>query len=96
MNQSSINDKVESKETCSSFLPEGDLSALISAALVDQALCELLLTNPCATFEFTYGTESFKLTPDERELLLSVKNPASLADLAQQITENYVNAQHNN
>ena len=75
------------------FLPEGDLGALISVALVDQALCELLLTNPCEAFEFTYGTESFNLTPTERELLLSVKTPASLADLAQQVTKNYADIQ---
>lgn len=89
-----INTAIETKTTCASFLSKGDLSALISAALVDQALCELLLTNPREAFEFTYGTETFNLTSSERELLLSVKNPTSLADLAQQVTKNYANTQH--
>ena len=86
---------IETETTCASFLSKGDLGALISAALVDQALCELLLTNPREAFEFTYGTESFNLSPNEKELLLSVKTPTSLADLAQQVTKNYADSQRN-
>ena len=89
-----ITKTIKTETVCASFLPKGDLSALISAALVDQALCELLLTNPREAFEFTYGTESFNLSPNERELLLSVKTPTSLADLAQQVTKNYADSQH--
>lgn len=93
-NKISENTAIEAEIMCESCLPEGDLGALISAALVDKHLCKLLLTNPYKAFEFTYGTESFKLTPNERELLLSVKNPTSLADLAQQVTKNYADTQH--
>ena len=75
MTNKSLKTTAEAEMTYTTFLPEGDLSALISAALVDKRLCNLLLTNPNETFEFTYGTESFRLTPTERELLLSVKKP---------------------
>ena len=93
-NKTPDNKKIETELITSFFLPEGDLSVLISAALVDRDLCELLLTNPGETVEFSYGTEFFKLNLTEIELLLSVKNPASLADLVQQVTKKYAAILH--
>lgn len=60
--------------TCS---PE--LSRLISAAVVNKAFCRLLLRDPATALESGYLGESFRLPPNERALVLSIK-ASSLAD----------------
>lgn len=72
--------------------PNGELSRLIAAAVVDRKFCELLLVNPAAALESSYGSESFNLTPEEKALVLSIQYPTSLADFAAQLTKNYCKA----
>jgi len=75
-----------------SLSPNGELSRLIAAAVVDQRFRELLLENPVAALESNYGSESFHLTPEEKALVLSIQCPTSLADFAEQLTKNYLKA----
>lgn len=72
--------------------PNGELSRLIAAAVVDRKFCKLLLENPAVALEANYGSESFHLTPQEKALVLSVQCPTSLADFAEQLTKNYLKA----
>jgi hypothetical protein len=69
--------------------PNGELSRLISAAVVDRKFRELLLENPTVALESNYGREGFCLSSEEKDLVLSVQQPASLADFAMQIAESY-------
>lgn len=80
------------KTTPTLAVPNGSMSRLMAAALVDQQFCRALLSNPMAAVERGFGNESFNLTPVERKLVLSVKNPASLPDFARQLIHNYNNA----
>ena len=85
-----IQNQISPSSTLSS--PNGELSRLIAAAVVDRKFCELLLENPAVALESNYGGESFHLTHVEKELVLSVQYPTSLADFAAQLTNNYCKA----
>ena len=67
--------------------PNGDLSRLIAAAVVDQTFRALLLDDPREALESTYGTETFHLTDEEKKTILSVQCATSLADFAMQLVE---------
>jgi hypothetical protein len=71
----------------SSTLPtNGELSRLITAAVVNQKFCNLLLTNPATALATGYGGESFYLTTEEQELILSIQ-ATTLADFATQLAD---------
>jgi hypothetical protein len=65
----------------------GELSRLISAAVVSHEFCNLLLANPAAALATGYHGESFRLTWEERQLILSI-HASSLAGFAMQLAEN--------
>ena len=67
----------------------GEISRLLSAALVDRQFCNLLLTKPDLALANGYCGESFQLSPKDRQFFLASKSN-SLADLA----ENWVNFNH--
>ena len=62
-----------------------DICRLISAAVVSQEFCELLLTNPNLALNIGYNGETFDLPPEERMLVLSIQ-AESLQDFAKQLT----------
>ena len=65
----------------------GELSRLISAAVVNREFCKLLLTEPKQALAAGYKGETFQLTPEEYRLVLSIQ-AKSLADFATQLTKN--------
>ena len=58
-----------------------EMSRLVSAALVDQGFCRLLLSNPLAALSRGYNGETFDLSAVERSFVLSVQ-AESLTDFA--------------
>ena len=65
----------------------GGLSRLVTAAVINQKFCDLLLTSPTTALASGYSGESFDLTPEERELVLSIR-ASSLTDFAVKLTRN--------
>jgi hypothetical protein len=63
------------------------LSRLLSAAVINQEFCDLLLTEPAAAVTAGYNGEAFQLETDEQELVRSIC-ATSLADFAQQLSQN--------
>lgn len=64
----------------------GELSRLVTAAVVNQEFCNLLLTNPKLALAAGYKGEVFRLTPEEYRLILSIR-ATSLADFARQLAK---------
>lgn len=64
-----------------------EMSRLITAAVVNQEFCNLLLTDPAMAVATGYNGESFHLATEEQELVLSIR-ATSLADFAKQLTKN--------
>jgi dihydrodipicolinate synthase/N-acetylneuraminate lyase len=67
--------------------PNGELSRLVTAAVVNQRFCNLLLSSPMVALAAGYNGESFHLTLEERELVVSIR-ASSLTDFATQLTGN--------
>jgi hypothetical protein len=65
----------------------GGLSRLVTAAVINRKFRDLLLTNPTTALASGYSGESFDLTPEERNLVLSIR-ASSLTDFAVQLTRN--------
>lgn len=63
------------------------LSRLISAAVVNREFCSLLLADPAGALTTGYNGESFQLPMEEQELVRSI-HATSLADFAQQLSQN--------
>jgi len=62
-----------------------ELSRLLTAAVINQKFCNLLLTNPATAMAIGYNGEPFSLASEERDLILSI-HAKSLADFAMQLT----------
>jgi hypothetical protein len=62
-----------------------ELSRLLSAAVVNQRFCRLLLSNPATALATGYNGESFRLAKEEKDLVLSIQ-AKTLEDFARQIT----------
>jgi hypothetical protein len=65
----------------------GEMSRLVTAAVVNKKFCDLLLTSPAAALAAGYNGESFYLTPQEQEVVISIR-ASSLTDFAIQLTGN--------
>jgi len=63
---------------------KAELSRLITAAVVSQKFCDLLLSDPAMALATGYGGESFSLSAEEQELILSIR-ATSLTDFAMQL-----------
>jgi hypothetical protein len=72
--------------------PNGELSRLMAAAVVNRKFRDLLLANPAAALEASQGEESFNLTPDEKALIFPIQHAQSLADFASELINNHVKA----
>jgi hypothetical protein len=66
--------------------PSANISRLITAAVVNQGFCRLLLTNPEKAIASGYNGEAFRLDLREKELVLSIQ-ANSLADFAIKISK---------
>jgi hypothetical protein len=65
---------------------QGGISRLLTAAVVDTAFRNLLLTNPKLVLSSGYNGEQFSLNREEQETLLSIR-ATSLSDFANQWIE---------
>jgi hypothetical protein len=63
----------------------GELSRLLTAAVVNQRFCKLLLANPASALASGYNGESFRLGKEEHDFILSIQ-AKNLADFARQLT----------
>ncbi len=71
---------------CSNDPRDGkELSRLMNAAIVNKEFCSMLLTNPAGALASGCNGESFCLSPDEEQLVLSIR-ASSLVDFARQLT----------
>jgi hypothetical protein len=62
------------------------LSNLFEAAIINNQFCQLLLSKPQKAIKQGYLGNSFELTPEEQNLIISI-NAKSLSDLAHQVTK---------
>ncbi len=69
-------------------------SRLVSAAVVNQRFCDLLLNNPTEALENGYGGKPFRLAREEQDLVLSIR-AANLPDFAMQLVEHRKNGKGN-
>jgi len=61
--------------------PSANISRIITAAVVNQGFCKLLLSNPEKAISSGYNGEIFGLNHQEKELILSI-HATSLSDFA--------------
>lgn len=61
------------------------ISNLFEAAVINDQFCQLLLSKPEKAIKQGYQGNSFELTSEEQDLIISI-NANSLSDLAQQVT----------
>ncbi len=64
----------------------GELNRLITAALISEPFRNLLLNNPEMAVDRGYNGEIFRLTPEEREMVVSIQ-ATSLVDYARQLVK---------
>ncbi len=60
------------------------LSRVFAAAVVNRQFCDLLLRDPQEALQKGYLGETFPLSKEERDLIVSI-NAQSLSDLARQV-----------
>lgn len=65
------------------------LSRMFAAAVVNRQFCEMLLNDPEEALRKGYLGETFTLTQDECDLIVSIQ-ARSLADLARQVNRSLV------
>lgn len=69
----------------------GELSRLITAAVVNQQFCDLLLADPRLALAGGYKGEVFHLTAEEYRMVLSIR-ATSLAEFARQLVKNSIDS----
>ena len=65
----------------------GEISRLLSAAVISPRFCKLLLSDPETALRVGYQSESFHLSPEEKLWVLSTRAD-NLADFAVEIIKN--------
>ena len=68
----------------SSIAASNGLSRLFAAAVVSRQFCKMLLEDPVTALQNGYLGETFKLTDEEHNLLISI-HAENLADLARHV-----------
>ena len=66
------------------------LSQVFAAAVVNQQFCDLLLQDPSIAIQKGYLGETFSLSKEEQDLIISIR-AKSLSDLAKQINRSLLN-----
>jgi hypothetical protein len=67
----------------------GGISRLLTAAVINEKFCKLLLSDPTKALGNGYNGETFQLSKDERDQILSIK-ATTLTDFAKQVVQNRV------
>mgnify|MGYP001607528196 CR=1 FL=1 len=62
----------------------GELSRLLTAAVVNQGFCNLLLTNPANALASGFHGETFRLAFEDKERILNIQ-AKTLAEFASQL-----------
>jgi hypothetical protein len=70
-----------------------DLNRLISAAVINQGFCNMLLANPESAVSSGFNGEAFCLETEEQDLVMSIR-AASLPEFAMQLV-NHQNGKNN-
>lgn len=68
----------------SSISASGGLTRVFAAAVVSRQFCKMLLSDPITALQNGYLGETFKLSSEEHDLLISI-HADNLADLARQV-----------
>lgn len=73
--------------TVQTFRPQagGEISRLLTAAVVNRGFRDLLLSSPARALEKGFNGEKFSLAQREKELILSIQ-AGSLSEFAQQLS----------
>lgn len=66
------------------------LSRVFAAAVVNQNFCDTLLHDPCVALQNGYLGETFSLSKEEQDLVVSIR-ANSLSDLAKQVNRSLSN-----
>jgi hypothetical protein len=66
------------------------LSQVFAAAVVNRQFCDMLLQNPSIALQRGYLGETFSLSKEEQDLIVSIR-ANSLADLAKQVNRSLSN-----
>ncbi|MCJ7703352.1 MAG: hypothetical protein MUO62_17345 [Anaerolineales bacterium] len=72
-----------------------ELSRLITAAVVNQGFCQMLLDNPKRALASGYKGETFALGSEEQDLILSIR-AGSLAEFAAKLADHKNRSNQNN
>jgi hypothetical protein len=75
--------------TSSSNISSG-ISRVFAAAVVNKQFCSMLLQDPQVVLQEGYLGETFSLSKEERDLIVSIQAD-SLSDLAKQVTRSLSN-----
>jgi hypothetical protein len=70
--------------TSSSISTSSGLTRVFAAAVVSRQFCKMLLNDPITALQNGYLGETFKLSNEEYDLLISI-HAKNLADLARQV-----------
>jgi hypothetical protein len=62
-----------------------EINRLLSAAVINQRFCNLLLSDPLRAIEIGFNGESFSFLPEEKVLLVNIK-ATTLQSFAEQMT----------
>jgi len=65
------------------------ISRLLTAAVINEKFCKLLLSDPMKALGNGYHGETFQLSKDERDQILSIQ-ATTLTDFAKQVVQNRV------
>lgn len=68
---------------------DGEIRRMLSAALIDQRFCQLLLTNPSKAISQGYNGQTFHLSESEQQRLSSIQ-ASSLTAWTQLAIDGYV------
>jgi hypothetical protein len=72
------------KLACNQVQRAGEVSRLLTAAVVNQEFCALLLSDPEVALEKGFNGECFRFCPEDKAVLLAMQ-ASSLQELAQQL-----------
>ena len=75
--------------TSRSYIPSG-ISRVFAAAVVNRQFCDMLLQDPSIALQKGYLGETFSLSKEEQDLIVSIR-ANSLTDLAKQVNRSLSN-----
>ena len=82
LNRADLNEVTQNRVTSIQIDPDGAVSSVLAAAVINRRFCRLLLTHPAAALASGYRGASFMLSTAEKELLLRIR-ASTLREFAQ-------------